>query len=241
MQATKTRRAGRSTRAMAAERHRSAVRTALLASAVCMVIALLIFRLPLAKAGWWGVAGALVLLFIAKTTAKRLEKRATLIMRSEQRAIRGAVAEERIEDLLDELGDGYYVLHDLANPNGNIDHVVIGREAGLFLIETKSHRGRVETRDGALLVNGHPPEKDFIAQTLRNTYWLRERVQQLTGATPWVTPIIVFTNAFVTAGPPIKGVCVLNKKYLLAAIRSETRPGPWCAALWEKRRELDAA
>jgi hypothetical protein len=45
------------------------------------------------------------------------------------------------------------------------------------VLETKAHGGRVTVKDGRLLVNGHDPEKDFIAQALHNTYWLREKTR----------------------------------------------------------------
>ena len=157
--------------------------------------------------------------------------------KEERRAIRGAKAEEKVEGLLDGLGERYVVLHDITSPYGNIDHLVIGRESGIFLLETKAHGGRVEIVDGALKVNGHDPEKNFIAQCLRNTYWLREQVEEVTGVKPWVTPLLVFTNAFVKGSPTLKGVRVLNKKYLLPTIQGKQRQGG-ARAVWEKREEI---
>jgi hypothetical protein len=55
---------------------------------------------------------------------------------------RGATGEENIGRLLGGLGDGWFALHDIDTGRGNIDHVVVG-PAGLFTIETKSHRGRI--------------------------------------------------------------------------------------------------
>ena len=52
-------------------------------------------------------------------------------------------------------------------------------------------------KDGHLLVNGHDPEKEFIAQTLNNTYWLKEKVHAVVNVEAWIIPILVFTNAFV--------------------------------------------
>jgi hypothetical protein len=34
-------------------------------------------------------------------------------------------------------------------------------------------------------VNGHDPEKDFIAQCLRNAFWVRDQIQSLIGVKPW--------------------------------------------------------
>jgi hypothetical protein len=59
-----------------------------------------------------------------------------------ERWARGARGEEEIGRVLEGLGDGWFSLHDISTGRGNIDHVVIG-PAGLFTIETKSHRGRI--------------------------------------------------------------------------------------------------
>ena len=151
------------------------------------------------------------------------------VRRAEQRALRGARGEERVGALLDGLDpQHFYVLHDLPSPYGNIDHLVINRSGAVFLLETKAHRGRVSVRKGRLLVNGRPPEKDFIAQALKNALWIRKRLGQLTGVEPWVTPIVVFANAFVDTSPPVKGVHVISIRKLEALLRRQGRtPQVW--------------
>jgi hypothetical protein len=63
----------------------------------------------------------------------------------------GAVGERQVGDLLEGLaGTGKVeALHDRALPGSraNIDHLVVG-PAGVFLIDTKRYRARVECRDG---------------------------------------------------------------------------------------------
>ena len=117
-------------------------------------------------------------------------------------------------------------MHDIESPYGNIDHIVIGKNAGIFLLETKAHGGKVEVNGETLLVNGKLPEKDFIAQALRNSYWLRDEISQIVGDKPWITPILVFTNAFVPPTRPVKGVSIINKKYLLNFLQKPTDPTP---------------
>ena len=87
-------------------------------------------------------------------------------------------------------------------------------------------------------VGGKPPEKDFIAQALKNTYWLRDEIEKVLGSKVWITPVVVFTNAFVPAGKPIKGVWVVNKKYLPSLFQRQARSGSNLAAVWAARDQI---
>jgi hypothetical protein len=89
-----------------------------------------------------------------------------------------------------------------------------------------------------ILVNGKLPEKDFIAQALRNSYWLREEVSQFTGSKPWITPILVFANAYISPTRPVKGVIILNKKYLLDLLQRENRSNAKITRVWEQREAI---
>jgi hypothetical protein len=91
-----------------------------------------------------------------------------------------------------------------------------------------------------VLVNGHEPEKDFIAQTLRNTYWLRDKLSQEVGITAWITPVLVFTNAFVVPTPPVRGVVIVNKKYLANALQKPNSKEQ-AATTWASREKVLAA
>jgi len=158
----------------------------------------------------------------------------------ERHAIRGAKAEERLASILDDLGEDFLVLHDVPSPYGNIDHIVISKRSGVFLIETKAHGGRVSVVEGRLLVNGHDPEKNFVAQTLKNTFWLRDEIKRLTAAPAWIIPLIVFTNAFVEPGPPVKNVLVINKKYLLTVLH-KSNGNRYASAIWDRRERIQRA
>jgi len=94
--------------------------------------------------------------------------------------------------------------------------------------------------EGQLLVNGHAPEKNFIAQTLKNTYWLRDEIQRVTDAQAWIIPLIVFTNAFVEPSPPIKNVLVVNKKYLLTVLH-RSNGNRYASAIWDQRERIQSA
>ncbi len=93
---------------------------------------------------------------------------------------------------------------------------------------------------GRLPVNGHEPAKDFIAQALKNTYWLRDEIRQTITVEVWITPVLVFTNASVERTTPIKGVTMVNRKYLLSLLN---RPNAKLRNLsvWENREKIISA
>jgi hypothetical protein len=231
----KSDRAGKSTRAMAKKR-----RLAALWIGLAGITALVVIYLLVETANWLGIGGAgiLVLILLMRVIRAWTERRVERKLKEEKRAIRGAKAEEKIGELLAGLSEEYYVLHDVESPYGNIDHIVIGKTQGVFLIETKAHGGKVQMQGGTLLVNGKLPEKDFIAQALKNAYWLREKISAMVGLLPWVTPILVFTNAFVVPARPVKGVYIINKKYLVEMLQRAGRPGPVAAQIWEQREKI---
>jgi hypothetical protein len=219
---------------MADKRYRSRAWFVLIATAAVLLILVAVF-----KSTAWGIGGlgVLGLFILARFIMNYTETRARRMVKEERRAIRGAKAEEKIGVVLDSLGENYLVIHDVTSPYGNVDHIVIGKENGVFLIETKAHGGRVSIVDGRLLVNGHEPEKDFIAQALKNTYWLRDRIRSAISVEVWITPVLVFTNAFVERTAPIKGVVIINKKYLPNVLQ---RPNSRARTLlvWERRKAI---
>jgi LmbE family N-acetylglucosaminyl deacetylase len=219
--------AGKSTRDMAKRRRKAYFQIGLIAIGV-----LTVFWLISANQKALGIGGGamLVLLVIALVFKAYAERMIDKGSKGELRAIRGAKAEEKVGDILAQLSPDYLVIHDVISANGNIDHIVISRMNGIFLIETKAHGGTVTVKDGTLLVNNHLPEKDFIKQTIGNAYWLRDVVTKVIGEAPWITPVIVFTNAFVKSNASVKGVTVVNKKYLL--------PNPVNAKVWAAREEV---
>lgn len=132
---------------------------------------------------------------------------------AERTWIAGGRAEERVGAELEKLAaHGFYVFHDVALPElGNVDHVVLG-EKGFFCVETKSHKGQVSSASGALLLNGRPTEKDFVKQTWRGCYRLRGILDAD------VTPLLLFTDAFVRGRLHVRGVRVLPLEWLVGEI-----------------------
>ena len=170
----------------------------------------------------FGLSTLVVLLLGAKMLAgdffKKTEKKAVSLKKRQYQAARGAAAEESIGEIFKQLSDDFIILHDVPSPYGNIDHIVASKNHGVFLLETKSHYGNVTTKGTNLLRDGQKFEKDFVSQVLKNTFWLRDGIRKRLGISVFVNPILVFTNAFVAVKRPVKGVTVVNKKYLIKTI-----------------------
>ena len=230
-------RAGQSTREMAARRYKNRVWFVLGTVSIVLLILLASFNSEVLGIGGMGVLG---LWIAARVIINYSEARTRRMVKEEKRAIRGAKGEETVGSILEKLGEDYMVIHDVTSPYGNIDHIVLSRQGSVFLLETKAHGGKVAVTQGHLLVNGKDPEKDFIAQTLNNTYWLKTKIQDVSGIETWVHPILVFTNAFVERMDPIKGVTIINKKFLLRLLQ---RPGAKAQnpAVWESREKIETA
>jgi len=228
-------RAGKSTRKMAQTRRQSAMWMVIIGLVAIGVIYFLLQNST--SLGISGI-GLLVLIVIMRLVPEFVDSLSRKKFIEEKRAIRGAKAEEKIGGLLDDLPEEFYILNDIESPFGNIDHIVISKNTGVFLIETKAHGGKVEVTNETLLVNGKLPEKDFVAQVLRNTYWLRDEIDQIIGSKPWITPVIVFVNAFVSPARPIKGISIVNKKYLPEILHRIKRPNPINSQIWEHREQI---
>ena len=173
--------AGKSTVEMANNRYKAMIKIGIGGIIIFAIILFLFNHATLLGIGGGGLLILLVLILgyrdIFDIILSKKEKEV-------KRARRGAKAEVKVDSLLDELSEDYCVLNDVESGYGNIDHIVISKYGGIFLVETKSHGGKVAVENGELLLNGFPSEKNFITQTLNNAYWLRDRVAELTGSNP---------------------------------------------------------
>ena len=230
-----TNRTGKSARELAEHRRKTGTAVILVILAVVSCLSLVIFNSNALGIGGAGVFMLLLVIHITADWAEGFDRRST---RAEKRTVRGAVGEEEIGSLLDTLGDDFFVLHDISSPYGNIDHIVISRESGLFLIETKSHHGKVQVDENRLFINGKSPEKNFISQTLKNTFWLKDEIKTHLGLDIWISPVLVFSNAFVPYIKPVKGVSIINKRYLLNILNKPHKSGSANRRLWDERFNL---
>ncbi|NCC04631.1 MAG: NERD domain-containing protein [Proteobacteria bacterium] len=164
----------------------------------------------------WGL-GVAVFYFVS---IKSLEQAGLKLKKRISHADTGAKAEQAVAEALQELPDDYYVFHDLEFPGFNIDHVVLGPN-GIFLVETKSQKGKITQEHDVLLRNGRKFFKDFLNQCWSQTYSLRDHLgaERLGGLS--VKPILCFSRGFVEIRGPVRGTQVLNIRFLRPYILSQ--------------------
>lgn len=200
--------AGKGARRMAKHRYF----TVSIIAAVFLISALFLFfgSHSLAKLG---LPVVLIVLGFVKLGADYLEKRANHLKRRAKQADKGAGAEEMVGLALADLPEEYRYFNDVDFNTFNIDHILIG-PAGIFLVETKSHKGKVSANGDKLLLNGSVPQKDFLKQTWSQMKHLEGFLFRMTSKEWKVKPILCFTNAFVEVRRPVKGIEVVNLRYL---------------------------
>jgi hypothetical protein len=134
----------------------------------------------------------------------------------------GLAGERAVAELLELIAhDGFWVVHDLRGQGFNVDHVIVGTQ-GVFTIETKTlskpSAGDARIRfDGvSLTVDSHTLERDPLVQARAQASWLRRTLEELTGRSYPVRPVVVFPGWFVerTVSAAQHDVWVLEPKEL---------------------------
>jgi predicted RNA-binding Zn-ribbon protein involved in translation (DUF1610 family) len=207
--------AGKSARDMALKRELKAM-----GIAAVMLLLLWFWSQNMASISQLGLPVVIALVFGFTSVMKRLEKKGSHYKKRSGDAERGARGEEKVEEKIMELPDGYESFHDLVFDGFNIDHVIVG-PTGVYVVETKSHSGKVIANGDVLLLNGRTPEKDFINQTWSQTYHIRNLLKEHTGKDWPVKPVLCFSRAFVEVRRPVKGVEVVNGGYLTKLITKQ--------------------
>lgn len=109
---------------------------------------------------------------------------------------RGAGSELITQKKLRELGSEYSIINDFQYKYGNVDHICIG-PTGIFVIETKSHKGVISYDGQKLLRDGVTLNKDFLKQTKRSAVYISEYISNKINKKYFVIPILVFNSAKV--------------------------------------------
>ena len=141
-------------------------------------------------------------------------------MRRVESFFRGARGEERVANVLIELPDAYHVFHDFVAGGMHVDHVVAG-PTGVFSIETKNWRGRVEIVEGHILANGALPSRNPAQQAQREADRVKARLAKL-GFDVTVVPVVCFaSDSFAGDTRELGSAKILNATALLGWIQSQ--------------------
>ena len=186
-----------------------------------VVFALEISRLLLQSSPSPGVyfVGALVVTVVCAWRVARTRRRIQrlYLARSGERAVGQHL--ERLRE------SGIHVFHDVPGDGFNIDHVLVG-EQGIFTVETKTFSkpaqggAKITYSDGTLLANGHKIERNPIVQARAAAKWLARMLQESTGRTLRVHPVVLFPGWWVDPLPSEerRSLWVLEPKALSAFI-----------------------
>ena len=121
----------------------------------------------------------------------------------------GARGEERVAAALGALPEGWHVFHDFPSGTRMADHVVVG-PAGIFAIETKNWRGRVEISGGTVSVDGEVPSRNPLHQARTEAV----AVGKAFGDSGWngqVRAVLCFAgNPFTGGEANVAGVDIVN-------------------------------
>lgn len=140
---------------------------------------------------------------------------------------RGRAGEYDIFDELVKLSDDYMVFQDVKLPRhrDNIDFVVIG-STGFFILEVKSHRGRISFNGDDLLRNGWRfREKNILRQTMNEAMDLHTYLKKRMRRELFIVPILVFSSKWASMRfgfNKVKSVYVIQKRFLNELILKNT-------------------
>lgn len=207
-----------------------------LACALLMVAVLWAFFPALPPAQAVGVGSALILFLAFKGAVNGWEAKVDTKFAKGNRTTRGAMREPTMGEILDQLGDEYLAIYDVRCQFGNIDHIVLSKGHGAFLIERETSDGRGTAADLAIPGTAKPTEKDFVAPTLKRSEWLVQELQTITGVSAGAASLIVFANAAAVDNQRSSGITFTNMKFLLNSIRRLGKPLP--SEIWAARETI---
>lgn len=142
----------------------------------------------------------------------------------------GAEGERKTASYLAELEEaGFIVRHDRRVPGyvGNVDHIAVG-PTGVWVIETKSYRGRVELYGDRLEINDQPRDR-IIDQVYKEAVAVQIALgDRLSSLGMTVTPVLCLHRAKLGWGNKSgKGVRIVDGRGLVKLVRSgESRLSP---------------
>lgn len=141
-------------------------------------------------------------------------------LRRVERFFKGARGEEKIAGILATLPDAYHVFNDFTVGRSHIDHVVAG-PGGVFAIETKFWNGTVTIEDGHILLDGQLPNRQPLAQTIREATLVRNALVAV-GWNGLVTPVLAFaSDSFASHRANLRGTVIINANELRSSFDTD--------------------
>lgn len=114
--------------------------------------------------------------------------------------MQGAGGELGVRMTLRGLDDRFRVLGSVVIGNkGDIDFIVVG-PTGVWVIEVKSHKGRIRVENNRLLRDDRPFDKDFLRQVWGATYALKDELKRRFSKTLHIQPVVVFSSPYAKLG-----------------------------------------
>ena len=118
----------------------------------------------------------------------------------------GARGEAGVRSALKGLDDRFRVLGSVVVGNkGDMDFVVVG-PTGVWVIEVKSHKGRIRIEGGRLLRNEKPFDKNFIRQAWGATYALKDVLKRCMPKKLHIQPVVVFSSRHARVGVDLQKI-----------------------------------
>lgn len=159
-------------------------------------LVILSFMLPLyAVLGGGGAAVAIHAIVIGILLVWAWKK-----IKDAQVRMQGAGGELGVRMTLRGLDDRFRVLGSVViGKKGDIDFVVVG-PTGVWVVEVKSHKGRIRAEGSILLRDGKPFDKNFIRQVWGATYALKDALKDRFPGKVFIQPIVVFSSPYAKLG-----------------------------------------
>lgn len=114
---------------------------------------------------------------------------------------------------------GCKVFHDIVGDGFNLDHVVISKN-GIFVIETKTYskpskgKATIQHNGSELIIDGFNAGSDILNQVRAQAHWLHSLIEEMTGKSYLIKPVVVFPGWFIQSNNIRSDVWVLNPKAL---------------------------
>lgn len=122
------------------------------------------------------------------------------VMRTMKVRMQGAGGELGVRMTLRGLDDRFRVLGSVVISNkGDMDFVVVG-PTGVWVIEVKSHKGRIRIENNRLLRDNRPFDKDFLRQVWGASYALKDVLKKGIARPLHIQPVVVFSSPYAKLG-----------------------------------------